>query len=353
MLRHAKSRGIDLDWTFYCALGREGKLDAEVCELGGRVVHSPVPLGQTRAFLLALREELRSGDYEVLHCHHDLVSAVYLLAAEGIPLRKRFVHVHNADEALPTPSRLKAALLRPLFRRICLTLADGIVGISQHTLDTFLAGRKRRRGDRVHYYGIDTTPFTTRSVDRGAFRRSLGLPDTAKLLLFAGRIVPEKNPLFALEVLREMRRRDPGVFGIFAGSGSLETELLERSTSHGPTDAVRLLGWRDDIPEIMQACDWFILPRPENPMEGLGIAVVEAQLAGLRMLLSKGITDDPILPGAVWARLGLDEGAERWAEEALRLGGMETPGSRVMAEVLSKSAFDMDLALRDLVGLYL
>ena len=86
-------------------------------------------------------------------------------------------------------------------------------------------------------------------------------------------------------------------------------------------------------------------------MEGLGIAVVEAQLAGLRLLLSRGIAEDPLLPGSVWSRIGLDEGADCWAEEALALGERVPPGPAA-AGVLVESPFDMVFASRNLADLY-
>src|SRR5262245_13345365 len=79
MMRHARLRGIELDWTFYCAIGQPGGREADALALGAKIVHSPVPLGSERAFIRALRKELRRGKYEVLHAHHDLVSAVYLV----------------------------------------------------------------------------------------------------------------------------------------------------------------------------------------------------------------------------------------------------------------------------------
>ena len=82
---------------------------------------------------------------------------------------------------------------------------------------------------------------------------------------------------------------------------------------------MRLLGWRDDLPEIMSCSDWFILPHPEHPVEGFGLAVVEAQLAGLRMLLSRGIPDDPLLSTASFRRLALSEGPKVWAKAAMEL----------------------------------
>jgi glycosyltransferase involved in cell wall biosynthesis len=353
MLRHAKSSGKDVNWSFYCALPQPGALDAEAAALGANVLFSPVQVGQKGAFMRALRAELRRGRYDVVHCHHDLVSAVYLLASAGIPVGRRIVHAHNADENVLTPSRLKQTLLRGPMRRVCLGMADRIVGISNITLDTFLAGRPRRlRRDIVHYYGIDPVPFRDANADRVAFRRDLALADDARILLFAGRIVPEKNPLLAMEVLAEMRHRDPSIVGVFVGSGSLEQALAARAAELGLSESVRMLGWRTDVPEIMCCCDWFILPRPEEPMEGFGIAVVEAQLAGLRLLLSRGIADDPLLPTARVRRVALSAGAEAWAEAAMELLHEPAPSRTEALAALKQSPMDMDTALDHLLAIH-
>lgn len=353
MFVHGRSKGVEVNWTFYCALGERGILDEEVRSLGGRIVYSQVPIGRKIAFMRALRAELREGGYDVIHSHHDLISGLYLVASTGLPIKKRLVHVHNADEAVLTPNALKQRILRPILRQLCLRLADGVIGISNHTLDTFLATRARRSGrDRVHYYGIDPSPFLTASADRLGFRETLGLPPHTRILLFAGRIVPEKNPLFAVEVFAAMCRREPDVAAVFVGTGSLEDAVVRKAKELGVADRFRMLGWRNDIPEIMTCSDWFILARPEHPQEGLGIAVVEAQLAGLRLLLSKGIPDDPLLSGSIWSRLALAEGAERWADEAIRLDRLEVPPPSEVASTLRTSPFDMDRALADLLRLY-
>jgi glycosyltransferase EpsF len=263
------------------------------------------------------------------------------------------VHVHNADENLPTPNRVKQRLRRGPIRGICLALADRIVGISNHTLDTFLAGHQSRPGrDIVHYYGIDPTPFVNVTADRAGFRRRLGLPEDALILLFAGRVVPEKNPVFVVDVLAELHRLEPRAVAIFAGAGSLEPAVLDRARELGVEDAVRMLGWRDDLPEIMSCGDWFILPRPEHPMEGFGLAVVEAQLAGMRILLSEGIADDPLLPTASFCRLPLADGPKVWAEAAMSLLSNSKPSPTAALAALRKSSMDMDRALNGLMGLY-
>jgi glycosyltransferase involved in cell wall biosynthesis len=353
MLRHARKRNIDVDWTFYCALGQPGEMEREARALGARVIYSPVPLAAKMQFIRALRTELRRGNYNILHCHHDLVSAVYLVAAARLPIGRRIVHVHNADETIPTPNYLKQRLYREPMRRICLAMADHVVGISNHTLDTFLAGRSRRSGrDVVHYYGVDPTPFQNNTADRAGFRRQLGLPENALILLFAGRLVPEKNPAFAVDVLSDLQHMRPQAVAVFAGAGSQEQAVLTRARELGIDNSVRLLGWRRDLPEIMGCSDWFILPHPERPMEGFGLAVVEAQLAGLRMLLSCGIADDPLLPTASFRRLSLSAGPKAWAAAAVELSHVPTPSRDAALVALRESPVDLDRALQALIGLH-
>jgi len=153
-------------------------------------------------------------------------------------------------------------------------------------------------------------------------------------------------------VLAALRRRMAGAVAVFVGAGSLEADVRSRAAELGQTDAVRLMGWRDDIAEIMSACDWFILPYPHHPIEGFGIAVVEAQLAGLRLLLSLGVSEAPILPGAAWRRLSLDDGAAAWAEAAAQLWNEPAPSREGALAALRASPMDMDHALDDLLSLY-
>jgi glycosyltransferase involved in cell wall biosynthesis len=240
-----------------------------------------------------------------------------------------------------------------VLRRICLASADRIVGISNHTLGTFLAGRVRPKGrDFVHYYGVDYTRFERVQCDRSVFRRELGLANDARLLLFAGRMVPEKNPLFALDVLAQLRRLDPTAVGVFAGAGSLDAALRARAEQLGLAGAFRQLGWRDDLPEIMSCCDWFILPRGEYPPEGFGLAVVEAQLAGLRLLLSRGISDDPLLPRARFRRLALSDGTHAWAQAARDLMAGPVPSGIDALADLKTSPMDLERALSGLLVLH-
>src|SRR5258706_9644444 len=107
MFSAAKVSHPHYDWTFFCTLGRPGRLDETVRRLGGNIIYSPYPIGEKRAFFTNLRKVIREGHYDILHCHHDFVSAVYLCASLGTTISKRIVHVHNTDEGILTPSAVK------------------------------------------------------------------------------------------------------------------------------------------------------------------------------------------------------------------------------------------------------
>ncbi len=238
LLAHARSRGEALDWSFYCVFGLPGSRDDDAHALGAGVIHSPVPIGEKIAFARALRRELERGRYDVLHCHHDLISGVYLAASVGLPIGARLVHVHNLDESVLTPNPLKQSVLRPTLRRTCFSLADKIIANSDHALEAFLAGRRRDPARHVvHPIGLDPGPFATAKSDRAAFRRDLGLAPETPILLFAGRMTPEKNPVFAVDVLAALRRRAPDAVAVFAGDGDLADAVRERAAALGQSDA--------------------------------------------------------------------------------------------------------------------
>src|SRR6267143_345644 len=135
-----------IHWSFFCVLRKEGRFDLEAQRLGADVIHSRYEIGDKRRFLLSLREVMKQGRYDILHCHHDVMSAAYLVASAGLPFRKRIVHLHNTSLSRPTPSKVKSCLTREPMRQVCLQIADQIVGISKDALESFVGTRSTEPG---------------------------------------------------------------------------------------------------------------------------------------------------------------------------------------------------------------
>ncbi len=341
------------EWTFYCILGKEGCLDRIVREHGGHIIYSPVELSDTYKFLVAFRATLNSGSFDVLHCHHDFLSGLYLLAATGIPFKKKFVHVHNTDEDLPTPSRLKRRLLLEPLRQICLRMGNGIIGISHHTLSQFLRGyAPRKNRDQVLYYGVNLLPIRSAIINREQFTSELDIPSDAKIILFAGRIAPLKNPCYVVKVLHDLLPMQPDVYALFAGTGELTSEIQHVAEHYHIDDRIRMLGWRDDIAYLMKNSDLFISPRLEHPKEGLGLVVVESQACGLPMLTSQGVTREAIVDPDLVTILPLNAGSKIWAKKACEILTQQHPSHDKCLAIIEKSHSQFDHNVKNLMEIY-
>ncbi len=317
ILGEAKESFPEYHWTFYSTLGKSGRGDARAQELGADVIHSPFPLADTGRFLRALRATMSRGRFDVLHAHHDIVSAVYLLASLGTGIKRRVVHIHNTAMHLPMEAGLRRRLFSEPMRQICLHLADVRAGISRDALRSMLRGRTPRPGkDVVVYYGIDTARFRAPRISRERTRAEIGVGQEATIMLFAGRMIEYKNPLFLVEMLALMEESMPDLHAVFAGVGFEQVSVQKRAEELGVAEKIRILGWRDDLPELMLASDLLVWPGQEEPKEGLGLGIVEAQAAGLPILMSRSVPDDAIVIPELVSVMPLADGARAWAASA-------------------------------------
>ena len=301
---------------------------------------------------IALRRVVKSGGYDAVHIHGDVLAGVFAVALLGIDV-EIIAQAHNCHQRLPVGGTIKERLLTLLASRAARQLSDVMIGVSTVALRQFTGGKTQAgRRDRVIYCGVDPTKFLGLRNTREEFRRQVKLPAEALVLLFVGRLVPEKNPGWVLEVLMELRKLEPNTVAVLVGRGALEDDLRARASELGLDKAMRLLGWRSDIPEVMAACDCLIHTGPESPMEGFGLVALEAQLAGLRVALSAGIPDEAILPGSSFRRLTLKDPAAKWAAAVKELLLEEPPAPDAAAAELAKTKMEQTLAFRELLELY-
>lgn len=338
------------EWTFYCILGLPGRLDEKVKRAGGVIIYSPCTISKKWQFYKALRNTIKTTSYNIIHSHHDFLSGFYILASFGIHFKKRILHIHNTDEAIPVGNRLHEKILRQPLKWLAIYFSDVIVGISKDTLQQFTGNKPfNKKKLVVLYYGIDMLPFS-KAVDTALLRNELNLPAESKLMLFCGRMNMFKNPLFALDILKELLYKDINYYTLFVGEGELLKEVELKAKEYGISEHIRLLGWRNDLPSVMKACDVFVFPRVEKPKEGLGLVVVEAQAAGLPMVLSYGIVSDAIELNGLATFISLKNNAADWATKIATLKKEITPQNALQRMMQSK--FALPIATANLISLY-
>jgi alpha-1,6-mannosyltransferase len=148
-------------------------------------------------------------------------------------------------------------------------------------------GHDVRRGVWVRPHGVAAGVFRPelRSPQLRAHLESrAGAPEGSTLLLYAGRLAPEKNLPLLVETMVRLEEAAPGAFHlVVAGDGALRPDLERQCARRIPGAACFLghIAGRDALAEIYANTDVFIHP---NPREPFGIAPLEAMAAGLALV---------------------------------------------------------------------
>ena len=118
---------------------------------------------------------------------------------------------------------------------------------------------------------------------REAIRSELGIAAESTLVLTTGRLGAQKDHALILRALPSLVARDRSLVFVWAGDGPLREELAAAAGDSGLQSHVRLLGRREDVPELLASADLFLLPSRD---EGSPLALTEAMSAGVPAIVS-------------------------------------------------------------------
>lgn len=161
--------------------------------------------------------------------------------------------------------------------------------------------------------GIDFSRFE-HALDKKTVREREGIPQDACVIGHVGRFNEVKNHQFLVEVFAKLHKKDHNTFLLLVGNGSLQKKIEEQLKSQGLENNYKILSERTDIPDLLNAMDKFVFP---SISEGLGIALIEAQKAGLPCVVSSAVPQASTVSNLV-KRLDLEKGADAWAEETAK-----------------------------------
>lgn len=276
---------------------RECDYDAEIEALGGRVYRElPRFTGLNGgAYRRTVRDFLaRHLEHSVVHGHIGSSAAIYLGEAKRAG-RVAVAHSHAQNYPLSPGELAFRALSLPVRFK-----ADYFLACSRQAgLDRF--GRIAVEGERFHVLrnGIDVEAFACTDGQHAEAKRSLlgrmGLTsDEALLVGHVGRFDSVKNHPLLVESFALMKEAAPGAHLVLVGRGPEEAAVRELVRERGLDGCVHFLGVTDDVPAVLRGLDVFALP---SFREGLSMAAVEAQAAGVPCVLSEGVPAEAVLEG--------------------------------------------------------
>lgn len=306
-------RNIDRDliqFDFLTHRSFQADYDKEIEQLGGRIYHLPRLNPFSPLYLRSLDRFFKEHkEYQIVHSHLDCMAGIPLKYAKrnGVPVR--IAHAHNSSQV-----KDKKYLLKLWFKHNITKYANYLFACSKE------AGKWMFSTDRFRVLNnaIDAGKYVYNETIRRQVRSELGLEASTFVCGHVGRFSIQKNHDFLIDIFAEIIRRYVDSKLLLVGEGELKERIQDKCSKLNLSDKVIFAGLRDDVPNLLQAMDMFLFP---SLFEGLGIAAIEAQAAGLPCLISDRVPTECKTIEKLIRQIKLDARAEDWAEEAVRFIG--------------------------------
>lgn len=241
--------------------------------------------------VLACRAVLRELEPDVVHSwlfEGDIVAR--MASRRGSPGRL----VSSAQLAAYEPDAVRAAgwprhsvaMRRALDAITARSSETQVVGCSTYVTQSCV----RRLGvpeDRARtiYNAVDQQRLGTSQREiRTSLRERLGFTDHHTVILSVGRLTEQKGHKYLISAFGEARAIRPDLRLVIAGGGPLEETLRRQIVSAALDPAVRLLGVRSDVPDLLAGAELFVFP---SLFEGLPVAALEAMNAGVPIIATR------------------------------------------------------------------
>lgn len=127
-----------------------------------------------------------------------------------------------------------------------------------------------------------------------------------------GVLVKKRIIVFLIQVFKKILDRNKDAVLMFVGEGKLKNEIEMMTKNLGIEDNVIFLGNRKDVYLYYQIMDVFVLP---SLYEGLPLVGIEAQINGLRCVMSENVTSEVCLTDVSF--LSLSDDKDLWAEKII------------------------------------
>lgn len=334
-------RNIDrtqIQFDFLTHREEKGAYDDEIISMGGKVYHAPRLYPQNYPLYFKWMKKFFSThqEYKIIHSHIDAMSFFPLLAAKkaSIPIRIAHSHSSKLDRDIKLPIKYFALKKLPFVSNVYCACSQ--------KAGKFMFGSRRFS---VIHNAIDLKKFSYEELKRKLKRNELDIEEDVFVIGHVGRYCYIKNQLFLIDIFSKLLQEKHNCMLLLIGNGPDEAKIKMKIDTLGISDKVKLLKNRDDVNELYQVMDVFVMP---SLFEGLPVVGVEAQANGLPCILSNTISDEVILSDCV-QMLDLADGENAWKNAILSVQSKRSMNS---INQLEKKGYNVRLEANRLAAYY-
>lgn len=331
LYRHIDRSKVQFDFLIYNYSDKPGAFDEEILSLGGKIYNAK------RRFYkgpIAFCKELKTffkmhPEYSVIHAHQYAASGYILaMAKKALPTCVTIAHSHIAFVKTDFLRNLADSIGKKLLKKY----ADYAFGCSEDALYELFGKRSNQTNCFVINNAINPGKFKFDVQKRGYWREQFGAGANTLIIGNVARFTYQKNHEKIIETFHAVSKKNTDSLLVLIGEGSRQEQMRQMVKEFGIEEKVLFMGVRDDVQDIINAFDVFLMP---SRYEGLGIVLVEAQANGLPCVMSADVipAEADVGTGLV-TRVSLEKNAQIWAKRC-----MESPG-RLASEKAQQAVAD-------------
>lgn len=271
-------------FDFLCFENTAARAD-DFKKLGSNVIYIPRPGKNYVSYKRALDQVFENNKYDIYHVNLTRYKPDYDIKVAKLSGCKIIIHSHltGINKAKNPIYTIMRHLEFLVYRKPVIKRADLLMACSEDA-GHYLFGKLPFN---ILYNGIDYTKFYYSQSNRNTIRKEFHINDDEILFGNVGRLTIQKNQAFLLQVFKSVYEKNKKVKLLIVGDGERRSELQAYINDNNLSKAVILTGNRSDVGKILSALDCFVLP---SIREALPISLIEAQVNGLKCIISNNIT---------------------------------------------------------------
>lgn len=285
------------------------------------------------------------GEYKAIVLNTNSLEYVFpIFIAKFFNIPMRVIHSHNAGFGK------KIGIVRKMliaFNKFLLSFGATHYFACSQKAGEWMFGKKKKF--IIVHNAIDVEKYKYDLQIRQKKRKELGIEDKF-VVGHIGRFVYQKNHEFLIDIFSKLHEILPETELLLIGD-AVENKTYLNETKRKVKDLgleknVKFLGMRNDVSELMQAMDCFILP---SRFEGLPLVGIEAQAAGLPCYFSDKITEEVKVTDLV-SFIFLDESPKIWAKEVVKSRRFERKDT---SKEVIEAGYDINTEIKKMEEFYL
>lgn len=303
----------------FLLVGEKAAYDDEVEALGGRI-YRYINKGSRLKLIPIYKKALKdlATRYDIVHIH-TMSCKIFFVAryAKKYGFKEVIVHCHGCGHK----GFLHKIMQKFLNRYTTIKVACSDVA------GEALFGKKQKNNIIYFNNAIDTSEFAFDLDKRRQYRQDLGIGDELACVS-VGRFSFEKNHLYMLSIFQALLKKRKSAKLFLVGWGPEENNIKEAISEMSLNNDVVILGVRNDIADLLNAMDVFLLP---SLFEGLPVVAVEAQTNGLPIFMNDNITKMVAVTNLI-NYISIKEDVSVWADRILQFNHERKDMSREVAD---------------------